>query len=158
MGRTCFRNLKEKRDYHAHRHKAGWLYLSRISATKEFAYMEALSKRDFPIPKPIDVNRHCVVMELVNGHPLLVSFFLYSFILYNFNATFICKFCRCRLYEVDNVESLYDDLMNLIVRLGQHGVIHGDFNEFNIMINDKEKPVLIDFPQMVSVSHPNAKM
>lgn len=72
LGRTCFRNLKEKRDYHGRRHKAGWLYLSRISAQKEFAYMEALSKRDFPVPKPIDVNRHCVLMELINGHPLLV--------------------------------------------------------------------------------------
>lgn len=74
LGRTCFRNLKEKRDYHGRRHKAGWLYLSRISATKEYAYMVALSKRDFPVPKPIDVNRHCVLMELVNGHPLLVLF------------------------------------------------------------------------------------
>lgn len=76
LGRTCFRNLKEKRDYHAHRHKAGWLYLSRISATKEYAYMEALSKRNFPVPKPIDVNRHCVLMELVNGHPLFVLIFI----------------------------------------------------------------------------------
>ncbi|VVC43349.1 Serine/threonine-protein kinase Rio2,RIO kinase, conserved site,RIO kinase,RIO2 kinase winged helix domain [Cinara cedri] len=134
LGRTCFRNLKEKRDYHGHRHKAGWLYLSRISATKEYAYMEALSKRDFPIPKPIDINRHCVVMELVNGHPL------------------------SRIYEVDNVENLYDELMNLIVRFAQHGVIHGDFNEFNIMINNEEKPIVIDFPQMMSVSHPNAEM
>ncbi|XP_050422696.1 serine/threonine-protein kinase RIO2 [Adelges cooleyi] len=133
LGRTCFRNLKEKRDYHAHRHKVGWLYLSRISATKEFAYMTALAKRDFPVPKPIEVNRHCVVMELVNGYPL------------------------CRLYEVDDVENLYDELMNLIVRLGQHGVIHGDFNEFNIMINDEQKPIIIDFPQMMSVSHPNAQ-
>ncbi|XP_050522329.1 serine/threonine-protein kinase RIO2 [Daktulosphaira vitifoliae] len=134
LGRTCFRNLKEKRDYHAHRHKVGWLYLSRISATKEFAYMEALAKRDFPVPKPIDINRHCVVMELINGHPL------------------------CRLYEIDDVENLYDELMDLIVRLGQHGVIHGDFNEFNIMINDEQKPVIIDFPQMMSTSHPNAQM
>jgi RIO kinase 2 len=134
LGRTCFRNLKEKRDYHGRRHKAGWLYLSRISATKEFAYMEALSKRDFPVPKPIDVNRHCVLMELVNGYPL------------------------CRLYDVENVENLYDDLMNLIVRFAQHGVIHGDFNEFNIMINNEEKPIIIDFPQMMSVSHANAEM
>lgn len=65
---------------------------------------------------------------------------------------------RCRLYEVENVEDLYDDLMNLIVRLAQHGVIHGDFNEFNIMINNEEKPIVIDFPQMMSVSHQNAKM
>lgn len=70
LGRTCFRNVKDKRDYHAHRNRASWLYLSRISATKEFAYMKALYDRDFPVPKPIDFNRHCVVMQLVTGGPL----------------------------------------------------------------------------------------
>lgn len=48
--------------------------------------------------------------------------------------------------------------MNLIVSLGNCGVIHGDFNEFNIMITEDAKPILIDFPQMVSTSHLNAKM
>lgn len=67
LGRTCFRNVKDKRDYHKHRKSASWLYLSRISATKEFAYMKALYERKFPVPKPIDFNRHCVVMELIRG-------------------------------------------------------------------------------------------
>ncbi|KAG5345263.1 RIOK2 kinase, partial [Acromyrmex charruanus] len=133
LGRTCFRNIKEKRDYHQHRHSASWLYLSRISATREFAYMKALLDRGFPVPKPIDFNRHCVVMELVEGGPL------------------------CNINEVDNVEALYDELMDLIVRLANHGVIHGDFNEFNIMIKDDGKPVIIDFPQMVSTEHENAE-
>jgi RIO kinase 2 len=62
------------------------------------------------------------------------------------------------VYEVADVESLYDELMDLIVRLGNHGVIHGDFNEFNIMITNEGKPVVIDFPQMMSTSHPNAEM
>lgn len=70
LGRTCFRNIKEKRDYHGRRHKVSWLYLSRISATREFAYMKALYERGFPVPKPIDFNRHCVIMELVNGYTL----------------------------------------------------------------------------------------
>ncbi|XP_066994504.2 serine/threonine-protein kinase RIO2 [Anabrus simplex] len=134
LGRTCFRNLKEKRDYHQHRHSMSWLYLSRVSATKEFAYMKALKERDFPVPEPIDFNRHCVVMELVDGHPL------------------------CQVHEVEDVEALYDELMNLIVRLGNHGVIHGDFNEFNIMLSEGDKPIIIDFPQMMSTSHPNAEM
>uniref|UniRef100_A0A182IKD3 Serine/threonine-protein kinase RIO2 n=1 Tax=Anopheles atroparvus TaxID=41427 RepID=A0A182IKD3_ANOAO len=134
LGRVCFRNIKEKRDYHGKRHKMSWLYLSRISATREFAYMKALHERGFPVPKPIDFNRHCVIMELVDGYPL----------------TNVC--------EVGNVEALYDDLMNLIVRLGNCGVIHGDFNEFNIMITQDQVPILIDFPQMISTSHPNAEM
>nr|CAD7413575.1 unnamed protein product [Timema poppensis] len=134
LGRTCFRNIKEKRDYHQHRKAASWLYLSRISATKEFAYMKALKDRGFPVPKPIDFNRHCVIMELVDGTPM------------------------CQVSEVPDVEALYDDLMDIIVRLGNHGVIHGDFNEFNIMLTDDGQPIIIDFPQMVSTSHPNAEI
>ncbi|CAH0399337.1 unnamed protein product [Chilo suppressalis] len=134
LGRTCFRNIKDKRDYHAHRNTASWLYLSRISATKEFAYMKALYDREFPVPKPIDFNRHCVVMELVRGGPLT------------------------HVTAVDDPEALYDELMNLIVRLGNCGVIHGDFNEFNIMIDEAGHPIIIDFPQMVSTSHTNAEL
>jgi len=48
--------------------------------------------------------------------------------------------------------------MDLIVKLANHGLIHSDFNEFNLMINDKCEPILIDFPQMVSTSHKNAEM
>lgn len=70
LGRTCFRNVKSKRDYHKHRCAPSWLYLSKISATKEYAYMKALYDRGFPIPKPIECNRHCVVMELIIGKPL----------------------------------------------------------------------------------------
>ena len=57
LGRTCFRKVREKRDYHKNRKNMNWLYLSRISATKEFAYMKALKDRGFPIPTPIDFNR-----------------------------------------------------------------------------------------------------
>lgn len=48
--------------------------------------------------------------------------------------------------------------MDLIVRFANHGVIHGDFNEFNLMLDENDKPIVIDFPQMVSTSHENAKM
>ncbi|XP_015440361.1 PREDICTED: serine/threonine-protein kinase RIO2 [Dufourea novaeangliae] len=134
LGRTCFRNIKGKRDYHQHRKSVSWLYLSRISATREFAYMKALYDRGFPVPKPIDLNRHCVLMELVEGGPL------------------------CGVYQVNDVESLYDELMNIIVKLGNHGVIHGDFNEFNVMITNDGKPIIIDFPQMISTEHIDGKM
>ena len=70
LGRTCFRKIREKRDYHKNRKQMSWIYLSRISATKEFAYMKALYDRGFPVPKPIDFNRHCVVMQLVQGQRL----------------------------------------------------------------------------------------
>lgn len=68
------------------------------------------------------------------------------------------KYFRSHIYEVPNVEELYDTLMNLILQLGNHGVIHGDFNEFNILLKKETyQPIIIDFPQMVSIHHPNAE-
>lgn len=133
LGRTSFRNLKNKRDYHKHRNKMSWLYLSRLSAMKEFAYMKALYDRGFPVPKAVDYNRHAVVMELINGHPL------------------------CQVRSIEDPAALYSEVMELIVKLANHGLIHGDFNEFNLMLDDRDHVTMIDFPQMVSTAHQNAE-
>ncbi|NXE44578.1 RIOK2 kinase, partial [Casuarius casuarius] len=133
LGRTSFRSLKNKRDYHKHRHKMSWLYLSRLAAMKEFAYMKALYDRKFPVPKPVDYNRHAVVMELINGYPL------------------------CQVRQMEDPASVYSELMDLIVKLANHGLIHGDFNEFNLILDNDDRVTMIDFPQMISTSHPNAE-
>jgi len=133
LGRTSFRKLKQKRDYLKHRKNVSWLYLSRLAAVKEYAYMKALHDNGYPVPKPIDFNRHAVVMELVDGHPL------------------------CQVHDVADPSALHNDLMELIIRLGSYGLIHCDFNEFNLIINENDKVTVIDFPQMVSISHPNAQ-
>ncbi|NWZ60179.1 serine/threonine-protein kinase RIO2 [Haliaeetus albicilla] len=133
LGRTSFRSLKNKRDYHKHRHKMSWLYLSRLAAMKEFAYMKALHDRKFPVPKPVDYNRHAVVMELIDGYPL------------------------CQVRQMEDPASVYSELMDLIVKLANHGLIHGDFNEFNLILDNDDHVTMIDFPQMISTSHANAE-
>ncbi|KAM6230390.1 serine/threonine-protein kinase RIO2 [Porphyrio hochstetteri] len=133
LGRTSFRSLKNKRDYHKHRHKMSWLYLSRLAAMKEFAYMKALHDRKFPVPKPVDYNRHAVVMELIDGYPL------------------------CQVHQMEDPASVYSELMDLIVKLANHGLIHGDFNEFNLILDNDDHITMIDFPQMISTSHANAE-
>ncbi|KAJ2661208.1 Serine/threonine-protein kinase rio2 [Coemansia sp. RSA 1285] len=133
LGRLSFRNVKQKRDYFKQSQSPSWIYMSRLSAMKEYAFMKVLYEHSFPVPKPIDQNRHCVVMELVDAFPLR------------------------QIDKVGNPGKLYSDLMDMIVRLAKHGLIHGDFNEFNILIKEDGSPILIDFPQMVSTSHPNAE-
>ena len=59
--------------------------------------------------------------------------------------------------ELNDAGALFDELMNLLLKLANYGVIHSDFNEFNIMIDENEKPILIDFPQMISTSHCEAE-
>ena len=39
-----------------------------------------------------------------------------------------------KVSEVPDPAKLYDQLMKLLVKFADHGVIHGDFNEFNIML------------------------
>lgn len=38
--------------------------------------------------------------------------------------------------ELENPSDLYDQLMKLIVRLARYGLIHGDFNEYNLMLTN----------------------
>ncbi|EGC31380.1 hypothetical protein DICPUDRAFT_156778 [Dictyostelium purpureum] len=134
LGRTSFKTIKNNRDYLKHRKSASWLYLSRLAALKEFAYMKALHDNGFPVPTPIDYNRHTIVMSRVRGYPMT------------------------QIMELRHPTKVYNDLMNLLVKLANYGLIHGDFNEFNILISDEEEITLIDFPQMVSTSHINAEM
>ncbi|CAN6542163.1 unnamed protein product [Malus baccata var. baccata] len=134
LGRASFRAVKTKRDYLKHRSSYSWLYLSRLAALKEFAFMKALEEHGFPVPSAVDCNRHCVIMSLVQGYPLV------------------------QVKQLQNPEVVFETIIGLVVRLAEHGLIHCDFNEFNIMIDDDEKVTMIDFPQMVSVSHHNAQM
>ena len=60
--------------------------------------------------------------------------------------------------EVPDPAVLYDKLIKLLIKFANHGVIHGDFNEFNIMLDTQTaEPIIIDFPQMVSTMHRDAR-
>ncbi|KAF8585518.1 RIO1-domain-containing protein [Ramaria rubella] len=134
LGRVSFRAIKTKRDYMGKRKSASWMYMSRLAAQKEWAFMKALHQHNFPVPKPIDQARHCILMELIDAYPLR------------------------QVAEVESPGHLYSTLMDVIVRFAHAGLIHGDFNEFNILIRrESGEPVVIDFPQMVSTSHENAE-
>lgn len=154
LGRISFRTVKTNRDYLRHRNTGSWMYMSRLAAMKEFAFMKALKENGFPVPEPIAQNRHTIVMSLIDAFPLR------------------------QISTVPKPALLYGELMEMILKLARYGLIHGDFNEFNILIKEeidpkvkgkapenKESdegirlvPILIDFPQMVSVDHPNAEM
>lgn len=201
LGRTSFRNVKKKRDYFgkAAQRTHSWLFLSRLSALKEYAFMKALYDVDYPTPTPIAHNRHIVVMSLVRGVPL---YQIYP-----------------KQLSVDQAADIFEQAVKLASRLAQHGLVHCDLNEFNLLVdlsgiqalatsaddpyvrhsgqsvagemsmgalskpaweqsleesdriqedlpkpvalldNGEPKPVvtLIDFPQMISTKHPNAK-
>lgn len=146
LGRVSFKKgVKNKRDYartkrEKERGAGSWMYMSRLAAMKEYAFMTALREAGIEVPVPLGQNRHQIVMSLVDGAVLR------------------------QVEKVGDPGALYADLMGIIVKFAHLGLIHGDFNEFNIMIKEVEGengevkviPVVIDFPQMVSIDHANA--
>ncbi|RPB23231.1 hypothetical protein L211DRAFT_838746 [Terfezia boudieri ATCC MYA-4762] len=136
LGRISFRSVKRSRDYLNNNRifKSSWQQLSRLSAAREASFMSALYNHNFPVPKLISQNRHTLLMTLHRAPPLR------------------------NLQSCPDIPGLWARLMELLVRLGQHGLVHGDFNEFNLLCYEgTTEVVVIDFPQMVSVDHPNAR-
>ena len=135
LGRTSFRDVRSKRDYMAGRGKTSWLYMSRLAALKEFAFMQALYAHGFNTPTPIEHNRHIVAMSRVAGYPM----------------------SQIQAGTMEGADEIFDASLEILRRLAQCGLVHCDFNEFNLMVEPATRAVvLIDFPQMVSTNHPNA--
>ena len=95
-------------------------------------------------------------MQLIEGYPLcqiheVADQQQASCNLFSLRSNFIKYFFFFQTLKV------YDDIMNMIIHLGNYGLIHSDLNEFNLILSSKDKVTLIDFPQMVSTSHLNAE-
>ena len=133
LGRTSSRNMVTKRDYLSGYHHVSWLYLSRVAAYREYCFLQEVYKNGIEVPKPIDHNRHCVVMGLIPAFPLN------------------------HVKEVADPVSLFDNLIHVIAQLAAAGYVHGDFNEFNLLVDDEGKVTLIDLPQMLPSTHPLAR-
>ncbi|KAM3165078.1 Non-specific serine/threonine protein kinase [Lachancea thermotolerans] len=139
LGRTSFTTVKNNRDYLKRNQSGSWMFLSRLAANKEYQFMSLLHSKGFTVPEPFDNSRHMILMELIDGYPMR----------------------NMRLHK--NLPKLYSDLMLFIVKLANHGLIHCDFNEFNIMIkNSVTGPedngfIVIDFPQCISIQHQDAE-
>jgi RIO kinase 2 len=153
LGRISFRTVRNKRDYLRIGKGGSWMYLSKLAAQKEYEFMSILYHNGFDVPIPYDCSRHLVLMERIEGFPMR------------------------QLYEHHNYQKLYSDLMKFAVKLANHGLIHCDYNEYNIMIIEKNNEkdididiektknskinnrdfVVIDFPQCISIEHPDAE-
>ena len=134
LGRISFRKTRRVRAYIGDRRHISWLYQARLAATNEFEALLLLYPKGVSVPRPIYHNRHVVVTSLIEGIPL---------------------------FEVpplsDPGKVLKDILLNIKVAY-KAGVVHGDMSEYNVIIKSNEDVVLIDWPQWVSSSHPNAEL
>ncbi|WP_455370094.1 RIO1 family regulatory kinase/ATPase domain-containing protein, partial [[Eubacterium] cellulosolvens] len=83
-------------------------------------------------PKAVKCNRHIVVMSLIEGTEL--------------------KFA-----EMEDPKSIAKEILRNVRRAYLVAkLIHSDLSEYNILIKPDGQILIIDWPQSVSIDHPNA--
>ena len=135
IGRTSFKKTKIKRNYIMnYNYTPDWYLQSKISAKKEYDALKLLYHNKVPVPKPIKQNRHVLVMGLVEGGELF------------------------HFPELKDVTIIYDEILRNVKKIYQEiKMIHGDLSPYNIILQPNNHIIIIDWPQNVSITHPNAK-
>jgi len=135
LGRTSFRQTRRLRGYIDDRRHISWLYQSRLAAEKEFEALKIVYPHGVSVPEPIGQNRHVVVMGFIDGVELY------------------------RVPEVPNAEEVLDEILeNVKITYQRAEIIHADLSEFNVVLKPDFNILIIDWPQFVKTSHPNAEM
>ncbi|MCU4926246.1 serine/threonine-protein kinase RIO2 [Halobacteria archaeon AArc-dxtr1] len=130
-GYTNFREVNRERDYTAENRHVSWMYTARKAAEREYDTIESLYP-DVSVPRPIDQNRHAIVMEKMDGVEL----------------------SRTKLAD-EQVLGVLDLLCRELTRAYELGYVHADMSEYNVFVDDGGVTIF-DWPQAVSVDHDHA--
>ena len=130
-GYTNFREVDREREYTADHHHVSWLYTARKAAEKEYEALEGLYP-DVSVPRPVDQNRHAIVMEKLDGAEL----------------------SRARL-ESEQVVGVLELILEELAAAYDAGYVHSDMSEYNIFV-DESGITIFDWPQAVPTDHENS--
>ena len=134
MGRTSFKNIKMLRSFLGNRKHLSWLYVNRLAAKKEFDALSKIYELKLDTPKPIGFNRHIIVMSYLRGKELAYY------------------------QNLKNPSKIFNKIIKQIKEIYQKAnMIHGDLGEFNIIVDNKGKILIIDWLQWIPSDHPNAR-
>lgn len=129
LGRSSFKQIKRKRDVGAGINS--WLLLNIETAKKEYDILTYLRDSSSSFPIPLYRSFHCIVMEAIYGN---------------------------RLSDIENLndpELVLEKIIDNISIAYRKGLINGDLNEYNILVND-DNIFILDWPQAVRVDTVNA--
>jgi RIO kinase 2 len=129
VGQRSFQSARISRGYLPQEGHIPRIFASVLSAEREFLALQTLPPQ-VKVPLAIDRNRHVVVMSFIEGVPL--------------NRAILVEPDRILGEIIENVRHSY-----------RKGIIHADLSEFNVLV-EEERCYLIDWPQWVETTHPNA--
>lgn len=106
-----------------------WFARNRENCEREAHFLQSLAGME--VPRLYDRERHMLVMELSEWRPL-------------YQVT------------VDRPQAVSGKMLGFIRRLWERGYVHGDFNEFNVLVGGTDDILVIDFPQCIAATDPRA--
>jgi len=130
-GYTNFRAVDKERDYTADHEHVSWFYTARKAAEREYETLEALYP-DVSVPRPVDHNRHAIVMEKIDAVELA-------------NAAL----------ESDQVVGVLDLVLGELAAAHRGGYVHADMSEYNVFVAS-DGVTVFDWPQAVPTDHDNS--
>lgn len=131
-GYTNFREVHKEREYTSDNEHSSWLYTARKAAEREYEALETLYP-DVSVPRPVDQNRHALVMEKLDGVEL----------------------SRAKL-DPAQVPGLIDLVIREMATAYEAGFVHADMSEYNVFIA-ADGVTIFDWPQAVSTDHENSR-
>jgi RIO kinase 2 len=117
------------REHLGEREHFSWIYAARLAAEREYGIMNTLYPK-VSIPKPLDQNRHAILMEVAKGSLLSKT-------------------------KLIDPQWYLDEILKQAKIVYSMGVIHADLSEYNIFVSENGVQ-LIDWPQYITLEHPHA--
>ena len=130
-GYTEFRKVDKEREYTADRNHVSWFYTARKAAEREHEILSELYP-DVSVPRPVDQNRHAILMEKFEGVELK----------------------RAGLPS-EQVVGVCDLVLRAVRDAYDAGYVHADMSQHNVAVAESGITVF-DWPQAVDTDHENA--
>lgn len=133
IGRISFTDTKRKRSLEKNKNVNNWLLINIEAAKREYDFLVKLNSTKMNIATPYFRSMHSIVMNRING---------------------------VRLIEIRNLEDpreIFYKVFKQIKIAYKENIINGDLSEYNILLDDNNDIFIIDWPQAVTLEHPNAE-
>lgn len=133
IGRISFTDTKRKRSLEKNKNVNNWLLINIEAAKREYDFLVKLKSTKMNIATPYFRSMHSIVMDKING---------------------------LRLIEIRNLLNpieIFDKVFEQIRISYNEKIINGDLSEYNILLDENNDIWIIDWPQAVTLEHPNAE-
>jgi RIO kinase 2 len=133
IGRISFMDTKRKRSIEKRKNIHNWLLINIEAAKREYDFLVRLKETKMNISTPYFRSMHSIVMYRINGVRLV------------------------DYKHLPNPKEILNKTFEQIKIAYKENIINGDLSEYNIILDENNEIWIIDWPQAVTLDHPNAE-